>query len=277
MVAVARRRTTVRLLLLIVQCISFHSVAVASFAFNRISTFAGPSCLFAASSSDGEEESPTRQQDRLRSLLNYVHTYENDPNKLPCGLDCSEKERELIKSVIQEVEADPENLVTVQQGKIDADDLFGDWSLLYTSSPAMLINKSLSGLGRSESNVANFKSLIQKLGGNKFLGSVEFVERFGGSIRSGDNDDGDDEQASLDVSITGEWFTLAERNPITGAPNTAIEIQPETIVYGPKANAKEWASLSPIKRMDIIYLSEDFMISRGNVNLESLFVWERIK
>ena len=226
-----------------------------------------------ASEEASKAEATTLQQDRLRSLLNYVHTYENDPNKLPCGLDCSEKERELVAAVIKEVEEDSDNnLVTIQRGTIEADDLFGDWSLLYTSSPAMLINKSLSGLGRSESNIANFKSLVQKLGGNKFLGDVEFVERFEGSK----GEEEDEELASLDVSITGEWFTRSEQNPLTGAPNTAIEIQPETIVYGPKANAKEWASLGPIKRLDIIYLSDDFMISRGSVNLESLFVWERI-
>lgn len=87
---------------------------------------------------------------------------------MPCGLDANEKEQDLVASVIAEVEQDQDhNLVVQQNGKITFDNLKGDWKLLYTSSRAMTINKSLSGLGRSSSEYSQLVSLVQKLGGNK--------------------------------------------------------------------------------------------------------------
>ena len=41
-------------------------------------------------------------------------------------------------------------------------------------------------------------------------------------------------------------------------------------------SANDWSSLGPIKLLDLLYLSQDMMISRVNVNPESLFVWQRI-
>lgn len=95
---------------------------------------------------------------------------------------------------------------------------------------------------------------------------MEFLELFG-----------QDDDAMLEVSITGEWFTRPETNLFTSEPTTAIDIQLEKLVYGPSTNAAEdWSSLGPIKRLDLLYLSQDVMISRGNVNPESLFVWQRL-
>lgn len=85
-------------------------------------------------------------------------------------VDTKENEQELVASVIAEVEQDRENnMVALKNGKINFDDLKGDWKLLFTTSRTMIINKSLSGLGRSSSEYSQFVSLVQKLGGNKWV------------------------------------------------------------------------------------------------------------
>ena len=100
----------------------------------------------------------------------------------------------------------------------------------------------------------------------RFLGTVEFIELLG-----------QEEDSMLEVSITGEWDTKAETNIFTNTPTTAIAIDPERVVYGPSSNAaQDWSSLGPVKLLDLLYLSEDIMVSRGNVNPESLFVWQRV-
>jgi hypothetical protein len=107
-----------------------------------------------------------REQNRLLSLLGFIQNREE--RRVPCGFDAMEKEQELVAQVIAQVEQDAtHNLVSIQNGKIEAKDLFGDWNLLYTSSRTMILNQSLSGLGRSSSDKAGFASLVQKLSGNK--------------------------------------------------------------------------------------------------------------
>ena len=107
--------------------------------------------------------------------------------------------------------------------------------------------------------------LIDVFNSKRFLGTVEFVEQFG------KGDDG------LKAFITGEWYTKPERNPYTGAPITVIDIDPKKVVCGPSTNnGDQWSSLGPIKRLDIVYLSHDMMISRVNVNPEYVFVWQRL-
>jgi hypothetical protein len=86
-----------------------------------------------------------RQEDRLLSLLSFIQNREK--GRLSCGLDAKENEQELVATVIGQVEQDVSlNKVILQSGKITFQDLVGDWKLLYTSSRAMIINKSLSGL-----------------------------------------------------------------------------------------------------------------------------------
>jgi len=101
--------------------------------------------------------------------------------------------------------------------------------------------------------------------GKRFLGYIEFVEQIG----SGPD--------ALDVTVTGEWTLEPESNPFTGQPCTAIRADLEKITYGPSSNAaQDWSSLGPIKFLDIIYLDgEGLQISRGNVNTDSLFVYQR--
>jgi hypothetical protein len=103
---------------------------------------------------------------------------------------------------------------------------------------------------------------------------VELIETFGSS----NNNNDDKENAPFQVTITGEWFLKPETNPFTGAPMTAIQFELDKVKYGPQTNnANDWDSLGPIKLVDILYLSKDVLITRANVNVDSLFVWERIK
>jgi hypothetical protein len=105
---------------------------------------------------------------------------------------------------------------------------------------------------------------------NRFLGTVEFVELFGGTANK-------EEEPTLEVRITGEWYPKAESNLFTGQPTTAIVVDPEKVLYGPSSNsAADWSRLGPIKLLDLLYLSDKIMVSRGNVNPESLFVWQRL-
>jgi len=203
--------------------------------------------------------------DMKEALLSYLSTINDDEIRLPCGLDCTDKERDKISQRIAALEQEPSNLVKSRnQGKIEAKDLLGEWELLYTSSRTMVINKSLSGLGRSSSDLAKFAGLRQKFTGSKFLGYIEFIEQMG---------TGPD---ALQVSVTGEWLLEPEKNPLTGEPGTAIRAELETIAYGPTSNAaKDWNSLGPVRLVDILYLDDDLQISRGNVNTESVFVYQR--
>jgi hypothetical protein len=191
-----------------------------------------------------------------------VHSY--DEIKLPCGFDCTDKEREVIQEFITNLETTP-NLVVVNNGKVDESQVMGEWNLLYTSSRTMTINKSFSGLGQSSSSMAQIEGIRKRLAGTKYLGKVEYIESFVG------------EEASFDVRVTGEWMLEGRKNIVTGMPSTSLRVDPEKIIYGPTTNqADDWASLGPIKLLDILYLDGDLMILRGNSNMDSLFVYQRI-
>jgi len=107
------------------------------------------------------------------NLLSFLSELTDNPDRLPCGLECTEKEHSQIAQLIAATEADEvNNLVLSRRGKIEAKDVLGEWKLLYTSSRTMAINKSLSGLGRSSSELAIFAGLRQKLTGSKYV-SIE--------------------------------------------------------------------------------------------------------
>lgn len=109
--------------------------------------------------------------------------------------------------------------------------------------------------------------LTRKLLSTRFLGTCEFTEQFGSP---------DTEEAGLVVSVPGEWYLKPERNLVTKEPSTSLAIDPSRVIYGPSNNnADDWSSLGPIRLLDILYLSQDIMVSRANVNAESLFVWQR--
>ena len=102
------------------------------------------------------------------SLLSFLASLPSD--RLPCGLDCTDQERDKIAALIDDlVVNDPANKVVLQRGQVKDQDILGEWNLLYTSSRTMMINKSLSGLGRSESELAKVSSIRHKLTGSKYV------------------------------------------------------------------------------------------------------------
>jgi hypothetical protein len=103
---------------------------------------------FASSSSSSCSAKEMQLVDYLDSLYNKDNT--ND--RLPCGLDCTEKERLHVSTLVNQLLLQPEN--KANGNVVPVADILGDWNLLYTSSRTMMINKSLSGLGRSESDLA---------------------------------------------------------------------------------------------------------------------------
>jgi hypothetical protein len=107
---------------------------------------------------------------------------------------------------------------------------------------------------------------------SRFLGTAEFKELFysGAADRS-------ESKSSFEVTVTGEWLLKGDRNPFSGAPTTAIVVEPIDIKYGSTiGKANDWASLGPIMLVDILYLTNDLQITRGNANTESIFVWRRL-
>ena len=203
-------------------------------------------------------------------VLTYVKDLRsNNGVRLPCGLDCDNRERELIQKGIDALQQEPDNRLFRSNGRLKSSDVMGNWNLLYTSSRTMIINKSLSGLGRSTSEKAILKGIEMRLTGNKFLGRAEFVETFGGG------DDEDD--VTLDVSVVGEWVLEDGRNIFTRVPSSSLRVDPETITYGVSKNkADEWASLGPIKLLDFLYCDSDLMILRGTANTDAHFIYQRL-
>jgi hypothetical protein len=205
---------------------------------------------------------PSSKKEDLLKLLSDMNIDEGN-SRLPCGLQCTDAEREAVASLVDELEQDGHtNLVRVNNGKVEAKSLIGDWELLYTNSRTMAINKSLSGLGRSASSMADIKSLTQRLAGSKYQGTVEFLERFD----------------SFNVTITGEWYLEDDRDPVTGALTTAEMVDPQKVIYGPITNdAEQWDGLGPIKVLHVIYFANDLKILRGKANTDTFFVFQRSK
>ena len=101
-------------------------------------------------------------------LLAYLAKQNSDELRVPCGLECTNSERDQIATLIADLEQDPRNLVLSRnRGIIEAKEVLGEWELIYTSSRTMAINKSLSGLGRSTSDLARFSGMRQTLTGSK--------------------------------------------------------------------------------------------------------------
>ena len=207
----------------------------------------------------------------LEELLSAISAIDDEPlTVLPCGLDCKYSTREEISELITQLRQSDANLVKKNGGVFEVKSLLGTWSLLYTSSLTMIINKSLSGLGRSTSDTANFSGLTQTLSGTKYFGECRFVETI---------DAGDDDGTSIEVVVDGEWELKDGADPDTGERVTILKADPITLEYpGNKAKADDWSSLGSIKFLDIICLIDDCMVLRG-ITLtgeESLFVWKKV-
>jgi len=214
--------------------------------------------LFEEEEEETEEEVKNEHEDTYSAAKDALERFLQELNKesyqLPCGLDCPDPDRARVAELIAPL--DDSNCPPVQ-----AKDILGEWNLLYTSSRTMSINKSLSGLGRSSSERAHVDSIRQIFKGNQYWGQVTFLESFRG------------DDASFDVTVVGEWMLEQGRR----RDSTSLRVDPESITYAlSKNDAKEWASLGPIKLLDFIFFDGDMMILRGNANTDALFVYKRV-
>lgn len=233
----------------------------------------------------------------------------NVGERRPWGLDCSDKERDQILENVQALldmdnNSNSNNLIAggnasnnrIWSAKDLTQHILGTWDLKYTNSRTMIINKSLSGLGRSTSDLAFNLGLQMIMTGTYYAGKAEFLESFGttGSDSDGnDSDDSDDGNDNTDTgtssavtmiqaTVTGEWIleTGTRVDYKTGRPSVSLRVEVETIAYG-SANTKstsgadQWDSLSPIKLVDVLYLDRELMVLRGYANKEALFVYTR--
>lgn len=231
-------------------------------------------------------------------LISYIEEVQSRPcdsedgalsvgERRPWGLDCSDRERKNLSVLIENLLVGKNSNILggnrssnspVMSAKDLTKHIIGTWDLRYTSSRTMIINKSLSGLGRSTSDMARNLGLQMTLSGSYYCGKAEFLEAFGsgGSVET-DSDDQID-AVLVEAMVTGEWIleTGARMDYKTGLPSVSLRVEVETIAYGPnKSDAEQWDSLSPIKLVDVLYLDDDLMILRGNANVAAIFVYTR--
>jgi len=268
------------------------------------------------------ENNDNNKNDAKKDLVEYLEFLQslkcdsddgrvNVGERRPWGLDCSDKERDRILENVQalldmDIDTDDDsntnnnsnNLVAggnannnrIWSAKDLTQHILGTWDLKYTNSRTMIINKSLSGLGRSTSDLAFNLGLQMILSGTYYAGRAEFLESFGTTgSDDNDSDDTDSDNAGtssavtmIQATVTGEWIleTGTRVDYKTGRPSVSLRVEVETIAYG-SANTKsssgadQWDSLSPIKLVDVLYLDRDLMVLRGYANKEALFVYTR--
>ena len=232
----------------------------------------------------------TKEEEFITFLTNGMNN-SNRVDDYPCGIDATDKERDTILKFVTEIVDDTgsNRIATIQ-----AKDLLGSWNLLYTSSKAMIRNKSLSGLTVIDGGT-KLNGIQQILTGSKFLGFVEFVESYASSASTQDynSEEVDGEQkelSSFNVKITGEWMLKEQTRTIN---KCSLQIDPDNIDYdvlnasgmeaspvvqvgGGVSQVADWQSLGPIKLLDIIYSSSDLYISRGQFDSTVLFVWRKV-
>ena len=199
-------------------------------------------------------------------LLNFLSVLNNDDDRLPCGLECTDREINEVMKMVTNLENDSSNLVRQRQGDIQLNDLIGKWELLYSSSSAMKFNKGLSGLGGSFPN-GKFAGLTMRLESSKFMSDIEYLERIEVNPSS----------ASFDVKVNGDWGLRKSVSLFTGEPSTVLNIVPERVEYGPTSTrADHWKSLGPMNMLDLTYLDDDLRVMRGNTSTENIFIYRRI-
>eukprot|EP00566_Odontella_aurita_P006230 CAMPEP_0113547204 /NCGR_PEP_ID=MMETSP0015_2-20120614/12227_1 /TAXON_ID=2838 /ORGANISM="Odontella" /LENGTH=612 /DNA_ID=CAMNT_0000447735 /DNA_START=294 /DNA_END=2132 /DNA_ORIENTATION=+ /assembly_acc=CAM_ASM_000160 len=212
-----------------------------------------------------EPASSLPEQASVKSdLLSFVAEMNSDEERLPCGLESTDREQTLVLNMVSVLESQPSNVVQQRGGKLEQADLTGEWELLYSSSSAMKFNKGLSGLGGSFPN-GKFGGLKQKLEASKFMSDVEYVERI--DIPAGQ---------SFDVTVNGDWSLRGSINIFSGDPTTVLNVAPERVEYGfTSTRADHWKSVGPLNVLDITYLDDDLRIMRGNTSTDTVFVFKR--
>jgi hypothetical protein len=187
-----------------------------------------------------------------------------DPDTLPCGLDCTEKDKKQVLNIVEALERQPTNFITKKNGNVEMSDLSGTWELLYSSSSAMKFNHGLTGLGGLPNG--KFAGLKMKLSNTKFLSDVEYVEHI----------DVIPSSASFDVTVTGSWFMRSSMSLFTGQPSITLEIEPDLVKYAlTSTKGDHWKSLGPLNMLDLTYLDEDFRVMRGCTALNNVFVFKK--
>jgi len=198
-------------------------------------------------------------------LLEILEDLNNDEERLPCGLECSEGEQDLIIKIVNVLEAENSNMILQKGGNIELEDLAGTWELMFSSSSAMKFNKGLSGLGGSFPS-GKFGGLKQVLKANKYLTDMEYIERIAVTP----------DTASFDVRVNGDWELEKQMSLFTGEPSTVVRVVPERVTYGPTSTrADHWKSLGPLNSLDVAYLDDDLRIMRGNTATENVFVFKK--
>ena len=219
---------------------------------------------------EDDDDAPIRTPDvsatrRVKEDLTNFLEIIIEEGALPCGLDADEKDQKQVLNIVQALEAQPSNYVTMKNGNIALTDLAGTWELLYSSSSAMKFNQGLSGLGGSVPN-GRFGGVKQILKASKFLTDVEYKERIEVNPSS----------ASFDVTVTGSWNIRSSVSLFTGKPSIIVQVEPDRVNYGPTSTrADHWKSLGPMNMLDLTYLDEDFRVMRGCTSADTVFVFKK--
>lgn len=199
-------------------------------------------------------------------LLRALSILNKDEERLPCGLESTEEEKQLVLDLASELENDNTNQIRIRGTDVEPDDLTGEWEMLYTSSSAMKFNKGLSGLGGSFPN-GKFGGLKQTLSTTAVLSDVEYSEFI----------DVKPDTASFDVKINGSWDLRKSISLFTGEPSIVLSVEPNRVSYGPTSTrADHWKSLGPMNMLDITYLDDELRIMRGNTAVETVFIFKRL-
>ena len=212
---------------------------------------------------DDEEEAEAAKPvfSSKTSLLNMVAELAKDEERLPCGLESTDNEVEVILEVTSSLEKESSNLV-LSDIEIQATDVAGDWELIYTTSSTMKFNKGLSGLVPPN---GKFGGLIQKLKASRYLADLEYVEQ----INAG--------PASFEVKVTGDWEIRSSVSLFTGTKSVCLDVVPDKVNYGLNSQkADHWKSLGPMNLLDISYLDDDLRIMRGTTSTDSIFIFKKI-
>eukprot|EP00977_Amphora_coffeiformis_P004580 scaffold987_cov183-Amphora_coffeaeformis.AAC.8 len=214
-------------------------------------------------SEDDTVGSSSLKEDLLRAL----NVMNNDEERLPCGLESTEKEEKLILDLVTEIEKEKTNLVRLREGDVEPSDLSGEWEMLYTSSSAMKFNKGLSGIGGSFPN-GKFGGLKQILKATAVMSDVEYREFI----------EVNPSASSFNVKIDGFWDLRKSTSLFTGEPSIVLSVEPNRVTYGPTSTrADHWKSLGPMNLLDVTYLDDEIRIMRGNTSVETIFVFKRLK
>ena len=197
-----------------------------------------------------------------QDLIDLIAQLGLDEDRLPCGLESSEREIQQILDIAAVLESGSSNLVISNGGDILPADVTGEWHLLYTTSSTMKFNKGLSGLVPPN---GRFGALKQKLTASKYLFDVEYIEK----IEAG--------PASFEVKVTGDWELKNSVSLFTGLRSVALAVEPDKVVYGVSSQkADHWKSLGPMNLLDITYLDSDLRVMRGTTSTDSIFIFKKV-